>query len=57
MSPYWSIKFWSWVPDFLKLMHLLTIGKGKGKSIPLQAWTSPEDPSRLRFPDFKKIGT
>jgi hypothetical protein len=29
MSPYWSIKFWSWVLDFLKLMHLLTIGKVK----------------------------
>jgi len=29
----------------------------KGKSIPLQAWTGPEGSRRLRFPDFKTIGT
>ena len=28
----------------------------KCKAIPLQAWTGPEG-SRLRFPDFKTIGT
>jgi len=32
-------------------------GKGKGKAIPLQAWTGPEDTSRMRLPDFKTIGT
>jgi hypothetical protein len=26
---------------------------GKGKAIPLQAWTDPEGSSRLRLPDFK----
>jgi hypothetical protein len=31
--------------------------KVKGKAIPLQAWTGPEGPRRLRFPDFKTIGT
>jgi hypothetical protein len=31
-------------------------GKGKGKAIPLQAWTCPEGSRRLRFPDFKTIG-
>jgi hypothetical protein len=31
--------------------------KGKGKAIPLQAWTGPEDSRRLRLPDFKTIGT
>jgi hypothetical protein len=31
--------------------------KGKGETIPLQAWTSPEGFRRLRFPDFKTIGT
>jgi hypothetical protein len=31
--------------------------KGKGKAIPLQAWRGPEGSRRLRFPDFKKIGT
>jgi hypothetical protein len=29
----------------------------KGKAIPLQAWTDPEDSRRLRIPDFKTIGT
>jgi hypothetical protein len=28
-------------------------GKGKGKAIPLQAWTGPEGSRRLRLPDFK----
>jgi len=30
---------------------------GKGKVIPLQAWTGPEGSRRLRLPDFKTIGT
>jgi hypothetical protein len=29
--------------------------KGKGKAIPLQAWTGPEGSRRMRFPDFKTI--
>jgi hypothetical protein len=29
----------------------------KGKAIPLQTWTGPEDSWRLRLPDFKTIGT
>jgi len=33
------------------------ICKGKGKTIPLQSWTGPEDCRMLRLPDFKKIGT
>jgi len=33
------------------------ISKVKCKAIPLQAWTGPEGSSRLRFPDFKTIGT
>jgi hypothetical protein len=28
----------------------------KGKAIPLQALTGPEDSRRLRLPDFKTIG-
>jgi hypothetical protein len=32
-------------------------GKGKGKAIPLQAWTGPEGSRRLKLPDFKTIGT
>ena len=31
--------------------------KGKGKAVPLQAWTGPEGSRRLRLPDFKTIGT
>ena len=31
--------------------------KGKGKAIPLQAWTDPESSRRLRLPDFKTIVT
>ena len=31
--------------------------KGKGKAIPLQAWTGPEGSRRLTLPDFKTIGT
>ena len=27
-------------------------GKGKGKAVPLQAWSGPEGSSKLRFPDF-----
>jgi hypothetical protein len=30
---------------------------GKGKAIPLQALTGPEDSRGLRLPDFKTIGT
>jgi hypothetical protein len=26
--------------------------KGKGKSVPLQAWTGPEGSRKLRFPDL-----
>jgi len=31
--------------------------KGKGKAIPLQAWTGPEGSRRCRLPDFKTVGT
>jgi len=27
-------------------------GKGKGKAVPLQAWTDPEGSRKLRLPDF-----
>jgi hypothetical protein len=36
---------------------LIQRGKGKGKAIPLQAWTGREGSRRLRLPDFKTIGT
>ena len=31
--------------------------KGKGKAIPLQAWTGSESSGRLRLPYFKTVGT
>jgi len=40
----------SWVEDYEGM-------KTEGKAIPLQAWTGPEGSRRLRFQDFKKIGT
>jgi hypothetical protein len=27
-------------------------GKGKGKAVPLQAWSGPKGARKLRFPDF-----
>jgi hypothetical protein len=33
------------------------IGLVKGKAIPLQAWTGSEGSRKLRFPDFKTVGT
>ena len=27
-------------------------GRGKGKAVPLQAWSGPEGSRKLRFPDF-----
>ena len=32
-------------------MHCIYV-KGKGKAVPLQAWTGPEDSRNLRLPDF-----
>jgi len=31
---------------------MLIKGKGKGKAVPLQAWSGPEDSRKLRFSDF-----
>jgi len=37
------------------LYSVVTQLKGKGKAIPLHAWTGPEGSGRLRLPDFKTI--
>ena len=41
---------------FMRNSNLVLFGyfkcKGKGKSVPLQAWSGPEDSSKLSFPDF-----
>jgi hypothetical protein len=31
---------------------LTEMSKGKGKAVPLQAWSGPEGSRKLRFPDF-----
>jgi hypothetical protein len=37
----------------LRLTQLLTeMSKGKGKAVPLQAWSGPEGSRKLMFPDF-----
>jgi len=33
-------------------LHFLVHFCGKGKAVPLQAWTGPEGSRKLRFPDF-----
>jgi len=29
--------------------------KGKGKAVPLQAWSGPEGSRKLRFPDYRMV--
>ena len=38
----------------IRSLHCHTLGRcnGKGKAVPLQAWTDPEGSRKLRFPDF-----
>jgi len=38
------------------IMETIIKGKGKGKAIPLQAWTSPEVSRRFKLPVFKTLG-
>jgi hypothetical protein len=38
-----------------KLVQLVDRIKGKGKAIPLQAWTGPKVSRRLRLPDLKTL--
>ena len=40
-----------------KKLVIKSTEKKKGKAIPLQAWTGPEVSRRLRFPEFKTVGT
>ena len=34
---------------------LTEMNKGKGKAVPLQAWSGPEGSRKLRFQDFMKM--
>jgi len=57
------VSFWPFIASLLSRLVSLTPVlsnpkvKGKGKAIPLQAWTGPEGSRRLRFPDFKTVDT
>ena len=44
--------FLNTVPTSLMVFYFFTEGKGKGKAVPLQAWSGPEGSRKLRFPDF-----
>jgi hypothetical protein len=37
---------------FISRINGLNVIKGKGKAVPLQAWSGPEVSTKLRFPDF-----
>jgi len=53
----WTGKIFFIYPPLVFLPYFWdTFSKGKGKAIPLQAWTGPEGSRRLRPPDFKTIG-
>jgi len=41
--------FFVWLSYIRVTLHY---GKGKGKAVPLQAWSGPEGSKKLRFPDF-----
>ena len=40
-----------------KKKHFIMIIKGKGKTIPIEAWTDPEGSKRLGLPHFKTVDT
>ena len=40
------------ITNLIYKIYLKYKGKGKGKAIPLQAWTGPQGSRRLRLPDF-----
>jgi len=55
---YFTYDVWSCLLWNLETPHCCQILIwGKGKAVPLQAWTGPEGSRRLRFPDFKTVGT
>ena len=43
--------------NYTQKKYIINLIRCKSKAVPLQVWTDPEDPRRLRLPDFKKIGT
>jgi hypothetical protein len=54
-SGMWCVVLYCDGRDVLSLVQ--TVDTGKGKAIPLQAWTGPQGSRRLRLPDSKTIST
>jgi hypothetical protein len=52
----WNFKQNFTLLNFLAQCTTAAEKKGKGKEIPLHAWTGPEGSRRLSLPDFKTIG-
>ena len=42
----------SYCKEFHQNRSINVDSKGKGKAIPLQTWSGPEDSRKLRFPDY-----
>jgi hypothetical protein len=51
------LHLWIHKHNIMFLAHHASADRDKGKAIPIQAWTGPEDSRRLKLPDFKTIGT
>ena len=48
----WMTTRSNWILDTYFLLLWLTLHKGKGKAVPLQAWTDPGGSRKLTFTDF-----
>jgi hypothetical protein len=45
-------RFYSYQPQCGTMYDAFFLVRGKGKAVPLQAWSGPEGSRKLRFPDF-----
>jgi len=52
-----DLQVWTTCTAYMAICYKIIGRLCKGKAVPLQAWTGPEDSSRLRLPDFKTVGT
>ena len=41
-----------WRNSWFSTHNIVIKSKGKGKAVPLQAWSGPEGSRKLKFPDF-----
>jgi len=49
---YHSLKIMYFMVMFVHSHYPCTMGKGKGKAVPLRVWSVPEGSRMLRFPEF-----